>query len=273
MKQEVKAESKEVVTQVMTPEVTQDISEPRIINGQIVVVLPDLVGPVPVSEQHEYVEIEKGSNVCASISIRESDLEVARTLYPGLPVYGLWQLFVANDAFASENEQLYTSARDEENGYYLYRESGRILHSGNYEAGFFAEDASLNLNIAHRLSLDFDGFELPKKQALLAREILKNKKETIQKNLLVNSALFVSVIFFGFLVDFYLQYSYEKSNIELSHKFTELRFLEGEYNKLHLDRIENPPEHKKDIEKIAELLQVFPDAETSQSKRKVNDFR
>ena len=70
------------------------LKRPITIQGQEVLLVPDLVGPVPVSEQHQYVELETATNTCPSINVREADIEDMREEYPQLPVYGLWQMLV-----------------------------------------------------------------------------------------------------------------------------------------------------------------------------------
>ena len=54
------------------------INNPFKVEGQEIVLIPDVVGPVPVSEQHQYVELEPATNTCPAISVREADIEDIR---------------------------------------------------------------------------------------------------------------------------------------------------------------------------------------------------
>ncbi|NIQ11393.1 MAG: hypothetical protein GWO08_16230, partial [Gammaproteobacteria bacterium] len=54
------------------------MKRPVTIEGQEVILVPDLVGPVPISEQHQYVESRSSTNTCPAIHVRETDIEEMR---------------------------------------------------------------------------------------------------------------------------------------------------------------------------------------------------
>ena len=159
------------------------IKGPLTIADQTVIIIPDMVGPVPIAEQHEYVETVKATNTCAAISMRESDIELARAEHPELAVYGLWQLLIHNQCLSLDTD-LQIAPLNDQDGFYIVCETGRFQYSGNYEAGFFAADSRFNIATADKIQLTMNTLTLPQRPARLAREILESHRSKAMKTTL-----------------------------------------------------------------------------------------
>ncbi len=231
--------------------------KPLIIQGQKLVLIPDVVGSIPVAEQHEYVEIEAASSTCPAIHARESDIDEVRERFPGLPAYGIWQTLIFSSlvGFDRTLQVLTTSADD---GYYLFCEQGRAQYSGVYEAGFFAADTSFDLQDAYHIQFDADQLRVPQKPAKLAKELQESRQASIRKAWTGCVATCLALVLFSVGSDFALDEFYRVNQKDYSVKLATVKKLKKQLQELKASRLEVIPNNRKLIEKFAEIWAVDP---------------
>lgn len=236
------------------------LGKPAMIQGQEAILVQDIIGAVPVTEQHEYVEISKATNTCASIHMRESDLEEMRRLYPKTPVYGLWHTLVASgkvDAHVS----LQVVATTEFDGHYAHSDVGRILYSGNYDAGFFAADTGFRLSSALKIQGTIEELVIPKKPAMLAREILSQKRNLYRGHFLQFAAVAAVLLFMAFVIDFSLKLYSEQDFASIVEKDKQLKKISKDLRSLSKNRLVETPDQSSQLNRLALIFNDFEEVE------------
>ena len=237
------------------------LSRPIRIQDKGVILIPDLVGPVPLSEQHQFVELASSTNTSPSIHVKESDIEEMREMYPGTPVYGMWNTLITS-GLISLRKNLQVIPLSDDDGCYIHCDLGRIEFSGDYEAGFFAADASFNLQDADVLHPEYEQLVLPQNEAKMAVELQKerrNKIRTAWSHLLTVVVLIISV---SAGANFGLNAIYDIEHKEVREKTVLLDRLRDGLDELRMTRLTEVPSSKTAIDKIAVLWSVTPLLET-----------
>lgn len=237
------------------------INRPVTIDDREVVLIPDLVGPVPVSEQHQYVELVAATNTCPSISVREADIEDIRDQFPELPVFGLWQVLVHSDA-VSFRKPLHVVKINDFDGYYLHCDLGRAEFSGVYEAGFFAADANFDLDDANVVQPDVETLSLPTQEAKLAAELQAERRLVTQKSWRNLGIACVWLIMTAIGIDFAFETLYNREQRKIQTKAAMLESLRSGLDQLRNSRLTEVPNDTKAIKMIAELWAAFPNVKT-----------
>lgn len=237
------------------------IGRPVTIEDRDVVLIPDLVGPVPVSEQHQYVELESATNTCPSISVRESDIEDIRDQFPELPVFGLWQVLV-NSQIISYRQPLHVVKLNEFDGFYLHCDLGRAEFSGVYEAGFFAVDANFDLEEANEINPALTQLRLPGKEAKLASELQAERRLKSHRSWRNLGIACVWLVMLGLGVDFALETLYNREQQKIQTKAAMLETLRSGLDQLRTSRLTDLPNDTEAIKTLAALWGTFPDIKT-----------
>jgi len=238
------------------------IKRPVTIQGREVLLVPDLVGPVPISEQHQYVESCPATNTCPAIHVRESDIEEMRERYPDYPVFGMWHLLIKS-GLVSFKRTLQIIPITQEDGYYIHCDLGRAEYSGIYEAGFFAADAGFSLDEALLVEADIEQLVLPEQEAKLAAELRFERQLVTRKgwSYLVISMVVVIAIAFG--VNLILGKIYDRAHQQLASKSAMLSDLQSGLDKLRTTRLTEVPNDQETLERLAVLWKEYPNIETT----------
>lgn len=231
------------------------------IQGRDVVLVPDVVGPVPINEQHHYVEATPATNTCPVIHVRESDIEEMRERHPGLPVFGLWSVLI-NSGLVSIKRTLQVVPITDEDGYYIHCDLGRAEFSGIYEAGFFAADASFCLAEAQVIDAEIEQLVLPPKEARLAAEIRQERMLASRKGWSYMTITLAATVVLAYGTDYALQTIYVTQSKEISSKTKMLKELQTGLDRLRTTRLSEVPNDSTAIEKIAILSKIYPNIET-----------
>ncbi len=228
------------------------VNRPITIEGKDVVLMPDLVGPVPLSEQHLYVELQRAMNQTPAISVNEADIENTREKYPGVPIYGLWQTLISS-GLISYRKSLQVVQSSPMDGYYIHCDLGRAEFSGDYEAGFFAADANFTLDDATVISPKAESLALPDNEAKMAEELQAERK--LKTRVAWGSAIGVGVMvaLLSVVIDFALLQYYRYEHQEVVDKSAMRDYLLEGLDSLKTSRITDVPNDSKKIEKIAEV--------------------
>ncbi|HAG95506.1 MAG: hypothetical protein CMK83_06035 [Pseudomonadales bacterium] len=240
------------------------IKRPVAIQGREVVLLPDLVGPVPISEQHQYVESCGASNTCPAIHVRETDIEEMRERYPEYPVYGLWHVLI-NSGLVSFKRTLQVIPITQDDGYYIHCDLGRAEYSGIYEAGFFAADAGFTLDEAQVVNADLEQLVLPDQEAKLASELRFERQLVTRQAWSYLAISVVTVVAMAFGVNFLLAQVYDRAHRQLESKNAMLEDLQSGLDKLRTTRLTEVPNDQETLERLAILWREYPNIETEGS--------
>lgn len=236
-------------------DIAQWLFKPIIVQQQKVVLIPDVVGPVPVSEQHEYVEIETAKNTCPAIYARENDIEQVRSRHADLPVFGIWQTLI-NSGLISFSKTLQVLTTSEFDGYYLFSDMGRAQYSGVYEAGFFAADTAFDLEEAEHIHFVSEHLIVPEQQAKLAME-LQNERQSAFRKSWINCVFACAVLVVsGIGIDFGLHYFYQTETATYALKSSLLGNVRQGLEELQTTRVNEVPNDADLIKKLAELWAV-----------------
>ncbi len=228
------------------------LRRPVRILGEDIVFIPDIVGPVPLSEQHQYVELAPATNTCPSINIRETDIEDIRESYPNTRVFGMWHTLI-NSGLVSYRKALQVVTITPQDGYYIHCDLGRAEFSGDYEAGFFAADANFSLDEATELSPDVSQLVLPDTEAQLAIELLAKRKDVVRKSWSHLATALTLLIVVSVSIDFALQEVYSLESEKVENKTALLQTIQSGLDKLKNTRLTEVPNDSVILERIAEV--------------------
>lgn len=242
--------------------ITDYIGKPLQLEGVTVVLVPDIIGAVPVTEQHEYVEIAKATNTCAAIFMREADIEAVRQVYPKAQVFGLWQTLIASQK-VDVSSTLQVVPMNSHDGYYVHADVGRVLYSGNYDAGFFAADTEFRLSNANVITADINDLVLPKTPACLAKEILFGRKKLYRGTLLQFGALAGILFIVALAIDLSLQFYNERRYASIAQKDQQISKLQSALQVLAKNRLVEVPDQSVALERLAMIMHDFAEVEIS----------
>ncbi|MEE2730515.1 MAG: hypothetical protein VYA55_06800 [Pseudomonadota bacterium] len=237
------------------------MKRPITIQGQELVLVPDLVGPVPISEQHQYVESCPPTNTCPAIHVRETDIEEMRERYPDHPVYGLWHVLIKS-GLVSFKRTLQVVPISGDDGYYIHCDLGRAEYSGIYEAGFFAADAGFSLDEALPIEASLDQLVLPEHEAKLAAELRFERQMITRQSWSYLAIVLVLVVATAFGVNFGLSTIYARAHQQVESKTAMLNSLQTGLDKLRTTRLTEVPNNHEDLERLAILWRQYPNIET-----------
>ena len=237
------------------------IKRPVSIQGQEIVLVPDLVGPVPISEQHQYVESCSSTNTCPAIHVRETDIEEMRERYPEHPVYGLWHVLIQS-GLVSFKRTLQIVPITAEDGYYIHCDLGRAEYSGIYEAGFFAADAGFSLEEAQPIEASLDQLVLPEQEAKLAAELRFERQLVTRQSWSYLVIALVLIAGTAFAVNFGLGRFYAHAHQQVENKTAMLNSLQSGLDKLRTTRLTEVPNDHEALERLAILWRHYPNLET-----------
>lgn len=242
-------------------EFAEYLHRPVRIQSEDIVFIPDIVGPVPLSEQHQYVELSPATNTCPAIHIREADIEEIRESYPDTRVFGMWHTLI-NSGLVSYRKPLQVVKINPQDGYYIHCDLGRAEFSGDYEAGFFAADASFNLDEAGDINPVAEKLVLPETEAQLAAELLAKRKDVTRKSWSHLVSVITLFIVLAVGIDFALKKVYSMESESIESKTELLQVLQSGLDKLKTTRLTEVPNNTKAIERVAEFWGGNPEVST-----------
>lgn len=233
------------------------IKRPITIQGQEIVLVPDMVGQVPISEQHQYVESCAATNTYPSIHVRESDIEEVRERHPGTRVFGLWHVLI-HSGLVSLKRTLQIVPITEEDGYYIHCDLGRAEYSGIYEAGFFAADAGFSLEEAFAIDASVDQLVLPDNEAKLAAELRFERQLVARQSWSILALAVVGVVGIAFAINLGLSSFYDRAHQQVQNKTAMLTDLQSGLDKLRTTRLTEVPNDQVVLERLAILWKQYP---------------
>lgn len=240
------------------------IGIPILIGGSEVVVVRDHIGARLAKDKNvndvANQVMPAGNDGRPAIFIDESDITTMRNSYPGMKVYGLWQLLFENGRVHLGSEVVIGQTRRSGGSYIRMRpdsnfsDPGNILESGEYVGDRVVSIQRFDLKNAISLDLSIHGLKLPSKPAYSRRELYE-QSESQKRRRWINVAAICGLVIAGTAFFNYMQYNkfsqatatYKSQKIELDKQTKILAELKS-------TRVEVPPKDHATIGAITRLL-------------------
>lgn len=255
------------------------LGEPIVIDGKEVIVFRDVLGPESAQKTGEKAVLtvieQADQNGRPPIFIDEHELNRMRENYPGIKVYGLWQILFHNNMVSLGSEVVVYPLEDNK-GAYIRLDRNMDLHnpssivsSGEYVDNYISELAGagdFDL-VAHAIHLEVDARELklPKTPAFTRPELYsKRRQEEIRRWSFVG-------IFAGLLAlatggfNYYLYTNYKLEMADYQAKKTLIDDLGQRIAGLKRERLAVRPNDEIVLDRLFKIFRLDPKASTPQS--------
>ncbi|MCF5460194.1 hypothetical protein, partial [Pseudomonas syringae] len=246
------------------------LGKPITIGGEEVVVVRDVVGHVPIGKDADtYSMVEqKGADGRPPIYVSENDLARLRNDYPGIKVYGLWQIMFHNNAVRF-GSQVITFPLDEANGLYLlmegisdYHSPSNISKTGEYLNGVIFDNFEAELSKAYVINVDIRSLKLPQQPAYTLIELSDKKKAENKRRWIVVGSLCSLIIVVGLAVNYGLQTIYKSRMADYTTKRSLINELDGRVKTLLSERLVERPNDSIMLSQLFRLFEQFPRVKT-----------
>lgn len=253
------------------------------VDGQEIIIIRDVVGTdalVSSSENEIFTEVEaKGADGRPAIHIDENELHNLRDSYPGINVYGLWQILFANDLVPLGQSEVVVLSSGEGSGQYLqmkpksdWSDPANILKSSEFFDGHIADLFHDELDNATYLDVTIKALRLPLSPAFTRIELYeKQKHEHTKRWYVAASVCIVMAVAFG-VYNYAMQSIYKINMAEYETKKIQGRDLEQRIAELLKERLQRIPDDSQTIKKVDELLSYEPALRTPIGTGQLNGF-
>lgn len=247
------------------------IGKPVIIDGQEVIVVRDIVNrDQSNSKDSDYYAQVEGTGVSGrpEIYVAESDLARLRENYPGMNVYGLWQILFHNKA-VTLGGQVIIYPLTQNAGMYLTLESGsdysqasNITRSGEYADNFIVDFVEFDLADAIRIESSLTEMSLPDHPAYTRSELGEKKSAENRRKWLVTGSLCGLLLIAAISMNYFLTTYYNGSMAEYSTKKGLITELEDRVFALSSERLIMRPDNSQELDKLYALFEIYPNSWT-----------
>lgn len=242
------------------------LGKPITIGGQEVVVVRDVLGTLQADKGNDtYSVVEpRGVDGRPAIYVSEVDLDKLREDYPGVKVYGLWQLLFFNNV-VQLGEPLVLFPLEEKQGLYLLMQGGQassspahIGSSGEYVNGYIPGQFELDLKKSHVIDVDFKELRLPPQPAYTRSELaLKLRAENKRRWFVVGSLCGLFVIGAA-AANYGLQTIYKSRMADYSTKRSLIDELDGRVRSLSAERLIKRPDDSVMLSQLFKVFDLYP---------------
>jgi hypothetical protein len=262
------------------------LGEPIVIDGQEVIVFRDVLGAESTrkgGEKEVFTVIEPASpSGRPAILIDENELNRMREDYPGIKVYGLWQILFHNDKVTLGSEVVVYPLDYNEGAYIrldrnrdLYNASS-IISSGEYKDNFISELAGVVDFVlaedAVQLEADLSQLKLPKTPAFTRPELhAKHRHEEMRRWFVVGIFALIVLVVAG-IVNGKLYNNYKVKMAEYHSRKTLINDLENRASGLRRERLAVLPNNGLVLDRLLAIFRLDPKATTPLVGNKVTSF-
>lgn len=256
------------------------LGKPAIINGQEVILIKDMVGIPNTGRDGEVYSIieERGADGRPAIYAAEEDILRLREHYPGVKVFGLWQLLFYNQK-VKLGEEVIIFPVEEADGFYLIMEAGKdldnpanIAKSGEYINNYVVDYISYDLTKASRIEAEISELRLPPKEAYTRVELSNILKSENNKRWMAVGALCSLVLIASFAANYGLSTVYKSKMADYNTQQVLVDELNNRNETLRAERLLENPNDRSVLERIFKILEVYPNSETPTGDRHVIGF-
>lgn len=249
---------------------TFSLGKPTTIGGEEVIIVRDVLGlgsSQLVSESLAMVE-PKAPDGRPAIYVSESDLARLREDYPGIKVYGLWQVLFYNKA-VKLGSPLITFQLKDRRGLYLLVDSGLDLHdpasitkSGEYLDGYIPDNYDVDMSNASVIDADFASLRLPKQPAYTRIELSDKLKAENKRRWYVVGSLCGLIVVGAAATNYGLQTIYKSRMTDYSTKKTLITELDNRVRSLSVERLVTRPDDSVMLTQLYRAFEYYPAAMT-----------
>lgn len=253
------------------------------VDGQEIIIIRDVIGTdslISSRENEIFTEVEaRGADGRPAIHIDENELHNLRDSYPGINVYGLWQILFANDLVPLGQSEVIVLSSGEGSGQYLqmapksdWSDPANILKSSEFFDGHIPDLFQDELDNATYLKVNVASLRLPSSPAFTRIELYeKQKHEHTKRWYVAASVCIVMSVAFG-VYNYAMQSIYKINMAEYETKKTQGRDLEQRIADLLKERLQRVPDDSLAIKKVDELLSYEPLLRSPSGTGQVNGF-
>lgn len=238
------------------------------IDGQDVIITRDVIGTEALGHAREdevYTEVEGiGEDGRPPIFINENELGRLRNSYPGVPVYGLWQLLFANDK-VTLGEELVIFPTGQNSGIYLRLNPNAdlfspasILDSSEYKDNYIADLPGQPMDKAIRLIVGTSGLFLPETPAYTRHERFEKNRQVTQRQWIVVGAICIAVVLAAAALNYALYSIHTMKLKAFQSKQLELQTLASRMAELERTRLLELPNDAVVLDRVRRLVEYDP---------------
>ena len=269
-----------------TPIKYTPLGEPIVIDGQEVIVFRDVLGAESTrngGEKEVFTVIEPASTSGRpAILIDENELNRMREDYPGIKVFGLWQILFHNEKVTLGSEVVVYPLDDNEGAYIrldrnrdLYSASS-IISSGEYVDNFISELAGVVDFVlaedAIRLEVDLSQLKLPKTPAFTRPELHAKHRHEEMRRWSVVAMFAVVVLVVSGAINYKLYNNYKAKMAEYQARKTLINDLDIRAAGLRRERLAVLPNNGLVLDRLLAIFRLDPKATTPLIGNKVTSF-
>jgi hypothetical protein len=249
------------------------LGKPTIIDGHEVILIKDMVGIPNTGRDGEVYSIieERGVDGRPAIYAAEEDIIRLREHYPGVKVYGLWQLLFHNNKVVL-GEEVIIFPTDEVSGFYLIMDGGADLHdpaniakSGEYVNNYVVDHITYDLANAAKIVADIAALKLPKNEAYTRVELSNKLKTENSKRWMVVGGLCALIGVAALSTNYGLSTVYKSKIAEYNTQQALVDELSKRQGALQAERLLVRPDDRRVLERIYALIETYPKITTPQS--------
>lgn len=246
------------------------LGKPITIGGHEIVVVRDVLGSLQTEKGTDTYSIvePKGGDGRPAIYVSEDDLDKLRDDYPGIKVYGLWQLLFFNNV-VQLGEPLTLFPLEEKRGLYLLMKDAAassspadIVSSGEYVNGFVPGQFELDLNRSTVIEVDLQSLRLPPQPAYKRTELAQKLRGENKRRWYVVSALCGLLAVAALAVNYGLQTIYKSRMADYSTKRSLINELDGRVRTLSAERLIKRPDDSVMLSQLYRMFDMYPEAIT-----------
>lgn len=246
------------------------LGKPITIGGEEVIVVRDVLGSLQADKASETFAIvePRGADGRPAIYVSENDLTRLRDDYPGMKVYGLWQILFYNDAVPL-GAPLVTFPLSDSGGLYLLmdavadlnsRES--IVSSGEYLNGYIPDNYDVDIKTASVIQVDLQRLKLPPQPAYTRIEQSEILKAENKRRWFVVASLCGLIIVGAAASNYGLQTIYKSRMADYTTKKSLIDELDGRVRSLAAERLITRPDDSMMLSQLFNFFELYPQAKT-----------
>ncbi len=246
------------------------LGKPVFIDGQEVIVVRDVVGIPSGGREAEVFSIveSKGADGRPPIYVAENDLSRLREHYPGMNVYGLWQILFHNNA-VKLGGQVITYHLSDSSGLYLVMEPGadtslpaHISKSGEFVDNYIVDYIDFDLDNAVRIEADLAKLKLPSQPAYTRIELSDKIKAETNRRWMVVGGLCALIGVAALAVNYGLSTIHKSKMADYSTKRGLITELESRVGALAAERLVVRPDDSATLDQLFRLFEFYPGTTT-----------
>ncbi|HEC1425407.1 TPA: hypothetical protein R1W95_002213 [Pseudomonas aeruginosa] len=246
------------------------LGKPITIGGEEVVVVRDVLGSLQADKASETFAIvePRGADGRPAIYVSENDLTRLRDDYPGMKVYGLWQILFYNDAVPL-GAPLVTFPLSDSGGLYLLMDAvadlnsrENIVSSGEYLNGYIPDNYDVDIKTASVIQVDLQRLKLPPQPAYTRIEQSEKLKAENKRRWFVVASLCGLIIVGAAASNYGLQTIYKSRMADYTTKKSLIDELDGRVRSLAAERLITRPDDSMMLSQLFHFFELYPLANT-----------